>query len=329
MVIVYHRKKAAFNAIEQAPDTENDPGKTLLRRLLTLSIPITLGACIVPIASFIDSGLLLNRLVVAGIPRNAALGLYGRYSGYVLTLINVPTALATAIAMSLVPSISAAMAKSDGKQMRRQSSLGLRLSFVVGLPCSIGMSMLSKQLLDLVYHFDTPEALQVTANLLSLSSLTIVLFTVVQSTSGILQGLRKQRIPMYTLLAGVIVKVILNYTLIGTPSINIYGAPIASLSCYTISMLPNLYYVSKYTGMKLDLWNIAGRPALATAIMALVLLGSMRLLPTHGVWTLVQVVIGVAVYAGAALMTGAITREEAAPILRRFRRKAAPKKEEN
>ena len=130
-------------------------------------------------------------------------------------------------------------------------------------------------------------------------------------------------------LIGGAAKVIANYNLVAIPGIHIYGAPIASLSCYTISMLPNLYYVSKYTGMKLDLWNIAGRPALATAIMALVLLGSMRLLPTHGVWTLVQVVIGVAVYAGAALMTGAITREEAAPILRRFRRKAAPKKEEN
>ena len=187
-------------------------------KLLSLSIPITLGACIVPIAGFIDSGTMLNRLMHAGIPYEQALGLYGRYSGYVITLINVPTALAVAIAMSLVPSISGAMARGDGKQMRRQSALGLRLSFVVGLPCSIGMSMLSEQLLDLIYHFNTPEALRVTGELLSLSSLTIVLFTVVQSTSGILQGLRKQRIPMYTLMAGVVVKVILNYVLIGRAS---------------------------------------------------------------------------------------------------------------
>ena len=77
-----------------------------------------------PIASFIDSGLLLNRLVDAGIEHSAALGLYGRYSGYVLTLINVPTALAVAISMSLVPSISSAMARGDGKTMRRQARWG-------------------------------------------------------------------------------------------------------------------------------------------------------------------------------------------------------------
>ena len=328
MVVIYRRKRAAFDALPQNPDETPLAVRPLLKRLLSLSIPITLGACIVPIASFIDSGLLLNRLVDAGIERTSALGLYGRYSGYVLTLINVPTALAVAISMSLVPSISSAMARGDGKTMRRQSSLGLRLSFVVGLPCSIGMSLLSSQILSLIYHFDTPEALRVTAELLSLSSLTIVLFTVVQSTSGILQGLRKQRIPMYTLMAGVAFKVLLNYTLIGMPSINIYGAPIASLTCYTISMLPNLWYVRKYTGMKLDLKGILLRPALATALMGAVLALAIRLLPSGRLWTLVLVALGVCTYAAFALLTGALTRDDLAPLLRRFGRGRAPKKED-
>ncbi len=328
MIFVYHRQKKQFDLREQNPDEALMGGKTLVQRLLSLSIPITLGACIVPIAGFIDSGLLLNRLVDAGIERSEALGLYGRYSGYVLTLINVPTALATAIAMSLVPSISSAMAKGDGHQMRRQSALGLRLAFVVGLPCSVGMSMLSRQCLDLIYHFDTPEALQITANLLSISSMTIVLFTVVQATSGILQGLRKQRIPMYTLMIGVAVKVFLNYTLIGIPQINIYGAPIASLACYTLSMLPNLYFVYKYTGMKPEVINVFGKPLAATAVMAGVLYASMRILPSDGIWTLVQIVIAIVAYAVSAILVGAITKEEMAPIMRRFGRRGAQKKGE-
>ncbi len=328
MLYVYRKQKKRFDLREQNPDEPPMPARTLMQRLLSLSIPITLGACIVPIAGFIDSGLLLNRLVDAGIERSAALGLYGRYSGYVLTLINVPTALATAIAMSLVPSISGAMARGDGHQIRRQSALGLRLAFVVGLPCSVGMSMLSRQCLDLIYHFNTPEALQTTANLLSISSMTIVLFTVVQATSGILQGLRKQRIPMYTLMVGVAVKVFLNYTLIGMPKINIYGAPVASLTCYTLSMLPNLYFVYKYTGMKPDVMNVFGKPLAATALMAVVLYGSVRILPDSGVWTLIQIAIAVAAYAAAAVLVGAITKEDLAPFLRRFGRRGASRKGE-
>ena len=167
-----------------------------------------------------------------------------------------------------------------------------------------------------------------TAELLSLSSLTIVLFTVVQSTSGILQGLRKQRIPMYTLMAGVAVKVLLNYTLIGMPGINIYGAPIASLTCYTISMLPNLWYVRKYTGMKLDLMNILFRPALATALMGAVLALAIRWLPSGRLWTVLLVLLGIGAYAAFALLTGALTRDDLAPLLRRFSRGRAPKKED-
>ena len=328
MVYVYRRRKAAFDALVQNEDEHPIAAKSLLQRLLTLSIPITLGACIVPIAGFIDSGVLLNRLVDAGIERTQALGLYGRYSGYVITMINIPTALATAIAMSLVPSISSAMAKGDGKQMRRQAGIGLRLSFVIGLPCSIGMCMLSEQLLSFIYHFNTQEALRSTAQLLHLSSLTIVLFTVVQSTSGILQGLRKQRIPMYTLMVGVAAKVFLNYTLIGMPSINIFGAPIASITCYLLSMVPNLYYVHKYTGMKLDLWNMAGRSASATAMMAAVLFGAIRLLPSRRLWTLILVAIGVGSYGAFAILTGAMSREDLAPLLRRLGRRKAAKKGE-
>lgn len=61
------------------------------------------------------------------------------------------------------------------------------------------------------------------STLLMVSSLTVVLFTVVQATSSILQGVRKQRIPMYTLVAGVVCKIALNYTLVGIPGFNIHA----------------------------------------------------------------------------------------------------------
>ena len=88
-------------------------------------------------------------------------------------------------------------------------------------------------------------------NLLEFSAMTIILFTMVQATSGILQGAGKQKIPMLTLVAGVICKITLNAILVSRPEISIHGAPIASLTCYTVSMIPNLYYACKYTGCRL------------------------------------------------------------------------------
>lgn len=320
MFIVYQRRRRDFARLSQAADLPLNSTRSVLGRLMTLSVPITIGACIVPMSAFIDSGLLLNRLFVAGIERSEALGLYGRYSGYVLTLINVPSALAAAIAMSLVPSISSAIAREDGAAMRRQSALGLRLSFVVGLPCTVAMSLMSTRLLSLMFNFSSAETLANTGKMLSLSAITIVLFTVVQSTSGILQGLRKQRIPMYTLLLGVVVKIFLNYTLIAIPGINIYGASLASITCYTLSMLPNLYFVHKYTGLKTDVINIFLRPALASALMGVTVYLLGKWLPRGRLWTLLLVVVGIAAYAGFAFLTGALNKRDLAPLMRRRRK---------
>ena len=68
--------------------------------------------------------------------REAALPLYGLFSGLVIRLINIPTGLALAVAMSLVPAISAAKAKGDAKAIARQSDLGLRFAFLIGVSYS-------------------------------------------------------------------------------------------------------------------------------------------------------------------------------------------------
>ncbi len=322
MFIVYRKQKTRFDALPQNPNLKPTRGKKLLKRLMTLSVPITLGACIIPLAAFIDSSMLVNRLVDTGIfTATEALKRYGRYSGYVLTLINVPTALAAAISMSLVPAISGALAKHDMRAVRQQSSMGLRMAFLIGLPCSVGMSFLSKQLLSLIYHFDTPEALASTAELLSMSACTIILFTVVQATSGILQGLRKQRIPMYTLIAGVAVKIYLNYTLVAIPEINIYGAPMASIACYTISLIPNLYYVLKYADMRLKVTDVILRPLGAAVGMGAVLYLGIKFLPSGRLWTLLLVALGVLSFVGFALLTGALHKENVLAVLRKFRRR--------
>ena len=55
---------------------------------------------------------------------------------------------------------------------------------------------------------------------------------------------------------------------------------------------------------------------------------AIRLLPSGRLWTLVLVALGVCTYAAFALLTGALTRDDLAPLLRRFGRGRAPKKED-
>jgi len=322
MTLVYRRNRQPILRRPQDESIEPLSRKTMMLRLFSMAIPITLAACIVPLAAFIDSGMIVNNLMgPAGFTREEARAMYGRYSGYVINLINVPTALAQAISMSLVPAVSAAIARKDWRTVRVQSHTGLRMAFLIGLPCSLGMSMLSREILTLIYSFPTPAALAQTSELLSMSSFTIVLFTVVQATSGILQGLRKQRIPMYTLLLGVGLKILMNYNLIGVRDINIYGAPLSSLVCYLVSMLPNLYYVHKYAHLPFDPVNIFLKPLFATAAMGGIIYLLQWALPSSRVVTILLILGGIVAYAGFGLLFGAFTKQDLKPFTGALRRK--------
>lgn len=324
----YRKNRASFQEIPQNAEETPLESKVLIRRILSVAIPITLGACIVPLASFIDSWMIPGLLVDAvGFTEEAAKDLYGTYSGVVIALINVPTAVAAAISMGLVPAVSHALSKKDDKGIRHQSAQGMRFAFLIGLPCSVGMSLLAEPIARLAFEGArnfTDAGFADAGRLLSVSALTIVLFTVVQATSGILQGMRKQRIPMYTLMAGVACKIALNYTLIQNESINIMGAPIASLVCYTVSMVPNIYFVWKHTGTRFDWMAFVVRPGIATAAMGLVVWAGKGLLPTGRITTIALVALGVAVYVAVGIAVKAITKED----IRTFtRRKSSPQGE--
>ncbi len=318
MMVLYMKRRPAFAAIPQTGETSVDAPTAIGRQLVSIAIPITIGACIVPLSQFIDSAMLIDRLMVAGIAAENASSLYGLFTGTVIRIINIPTALALAVSMSLVPAISSAKAAGDGDMVIRQSDLGLRFAFLIGLPCSIGMSVLAEPLMRFFYEGTISDAeLVIGGQLLTMSGLTVVLFTVVQATSSILQGLGKQRIPMYTLVAGVVCKVVLNYVLVGIPGMNIHGAPVASIVCYTVSMAPNLLYVLKYTGGRFNWMGWIVRPGIATAAMGVVVFALRELLPAGRIMTILEIAVGVAVYAAAALGVKAITKED----LRAFRRR--------
>ena len=318
MVILYFRRKAVFAALPQLTDELPESRGSIARQLMGISLPITIGACIVPLSQYIDSTMLVGRLMSTGMEANNAASVYGLFSGTVIRIINIPTALALAVSMSLVPAISSAKAIDDNAQIVRQTDLGMRFAFLIGLPCSIGMSVLAEPLMRFFYEGSiVEEELILGGELLTMSGLTIILFTVVQATTSVLQGLGKQRIPMYTLMAGVVCKIVLNYVLIAIPEINIHGAPIASLVCYTVSMVPNLYYMLKYTKSKMNWIGWFVRPGIATAAMGIIVFTMRELLPGGRLMLLVEVAVGVVIFAVVALAVKAITKDD----LRAFRRR--------
>ena len=317
MIIRWKVRKKEYDALPQAPGLTPLSSRTLLRRLVVISIPITISACIIPLSQFIDSAMMIKRMMTAGLTQAAAEDAYGAFTSAVIRLINIPTALALAISISLVPGVSSRFAVRDVEGVHREINTGMRYAFLIGFPCSVGMSLLSYRIVSFFYFSWSPRRVILASELLTFSALTVILFTVVQATSSILQGIRKQKIPMYTMIAGVAIKILLNYILIGTPGIDIHGGPYASIACYSVVMVLNSFFVCKYTKMKFRWSTWVLRPGLAAAVMGTVVYLMNTVLPGGRITTILCVAAGVLVYAAAALLLKAVTVNDLNAILRR------------
>ena len=64
-----------------------------------------------------------------------------------------------------------------------------------------------------------------------------------------------------------VVKIVMNYVLVGNPDINIHGAPISTLCCYLVISGLNLFFVWKYSPQKPHYLQLFTKPVIASVLM--------------------------------------------------------------
>lgn len=291
--------------------------RAIAKQLLALALPMLVGALFLPLSSLLDTIIVKGRLLYLSYPDKTATILLGLLSGIVAILVNVPSVISLSLSTSLIPSIADSQERGDNAAVARKTWVGLKMTTLVSMPCAVGMAVLARPIIVLLFDhgnaFDSPEQITITAELLAVSALSVILLSIVQSTNGALQGIGRVKVPMYSLAAGAIVKVILNYVLVGIPQLNIHGAPIGTIALYGLSAGINLYFVRRYTGVRLHPMALIVRPGLACAGMgaaAWIVQWGLRGPLGANFATVVAIVAAVPVYLAFSLLLGAVGREE-------------------
>lgn len=284
----------------------------LLRRILAIGIPITLGATGMSLLTLLDQAVILARLQGAlGMAEKEAVALYGQYT-FGHNLFNLPSSFIPPITMSLIPSVSAALVRRDHAQVNRIVSASLRLIALFALPAGIGLSVLAGPILLLLYPAQQ-EAAAAAAYHLQLLGIASIFVCLMLLTNSILQAHGKERVPIVTMLAGGAVKVALNYFLVADPAIGIKAAPISTLVCYALIALLNLAAVAHVTEERPRYLRLFSKPLLCSLLMGVVAHVSYgALLPRLGnsVAVLAAIVLAAAVYVLLVLFLRVITRED-------------------
>jgi len=248
------------------PVTESRSGRELARNILEIAIPITIGSGMLALTNLIDSALVMRRLQAsAGFTEDEAVWLYGAY-GIAQTMFNFPSSFIVPFAVSVVPSVAAAITRGDRSGASRTIETAIRLVSILALPAAAGLSVLSWPILNLL--FNKPDEINAAAVPLTILGIAVFFNCVVLLSNAVLQSIGKVRIPVYNMLAGSVVKIITNWILVGIPAININGAPIGTCLCYFLIMVLNLISISREVKPAPNILRMFGRPLVATVIMA-------------------------------------------------------------
>ena len=319
IMLIYALNKKAINYhLRQSRQIHTERRKkektmAIVKQILIIAIPITIGASILPLVNFADSAIVTRRLLDGGFTDVEARELWGQLSGYCNTMVGLPQVLTQAVAVAMVPAIAAAYRLRNRAEIDENINLGMRISMIIGMPCAAGMIALAEPILLLLFSSEAASAISAAPTLMVMC-LGVPLMALLQTTNGILQGVNRQVLPMKNLAIGAVAKIILTYVLVAIPSLNIKGAAIGSVFVYGIALILNLRDMKRYTKVKVDFMLTYIKPTAASVIMGVCAFASYKILfgalGSNSLATLGAVVVGVIVYGVLILATKAITKEE-------------------
>lgn len=308
-LILYYRsrRKEIGEEIKQTTNYKYEKISTIVKKVLMVSIPMTISSVLSSINKNVDA-FTVKRILSTYMPAELAIEKYGILSGKVDTLIGLPLSVNIAFATALVPAIAEAKAKNDMQTATKRTSFSLLVSMLIGLPCTIGMCIFAEPILKLLYP-NAPAG----AALLQVAAFTIIFSVLNQTINGALQGFGKVMVPAIALGTGVITKFILNITLLRIPEINVYGASIGSVACHLVAFIIAFLVLKKNVKLNLNWNNFVIKPILATAIMGIcsyaiyIVLGGII---SAKLATIIAMLTAVIIYALAVIALKILTKEE-------------------
>ncbi|MBQ7465735.1 MAG: oligosaccharide flippase family protein [Oscillospiraceae bacterium] len=286
---------------------DDTPRRMILRQLLAVAAPITVGGVGMSLITVLDQALTmaaLQRTVTAA----EAAEQYGYYT-YGLTLFVLPPSLLMPVTAALIPPIARYTAAGQQRQAAALCRSAVRLAGLAVFPLGLGLSALARPILALFYGEAIAGLAAPHLRILGAASVAVGLMGV---CTGILQAKGRPRAPLLALALGAAAKIALNVALV--PRMGVQGAAWATAGCYGLAAAVNLLTVGRaVTG----LWTELLPGAAAGAVMALAAPACCRFVaaavPER--WAVVPAAaVCAAVYAATALALGAVTGEDVARL---------------
>ena len=317
------------------------------KQLLSIAIPITIGAAGLQLLIVSETSLYMNRrvdlldrgaltgplvealrsevlaeaqkagqvLTTAELHSRIAASMKGIYN-FSQTIYNLPNSLITPITISIIPAITNCLTLGDDRGVKATSESASRVTALLSLPCSVGLMVLSRPIMGLLGGY-TGVQLDFAAKLLSLLGISVFMRALVLFTNSLMQANGHANIPVINMLSIGVLRMILVFVFTGNPHIGLLAVPALTALGNLATAVLNLICMAKVVPQKCAIVRNLLKPLLPALLMGAATFASrqfmLRILGPDCSYILQvggPMVVAVAVYVVSAAWLRSITRED-------------------
>lgn len=241
-----------------AEDGTPAAGRQVAWSILRLSVPVTVSRLLGSLIGVIEASLIPLRLQMSGMSRAHAIQYFGQLTGMALPLILFPTALTVSLSTNLIPAIAESHAKKDLASVRRYIVDSVRATALLTVPVTVILLPMGVQLDDLFFHANIPSKVFIPLVIGGFFLYFDIAF------AGILRGLGRTDIPLWTDLGSSVLEIGLIWTLASKPGHGSEGIALAVAIGFVVSCALNVYYTLRLTGVAIPWFTVLGKPMIAS-----------------------------------------------------------------
>lgn len=272
------------------------------------STPVMLSSIVFPIVSFIDSFLIVNLLIRFGLKSSQAISQYGLLQGPVHSLIHLPIMVATSISLAIIPMLSSLQAKYNTKDIKQKSSMSIKMCLYMVIPAAIGLVIIAKPILEILYPKISAENIDFCAKLMACSSINIVFLSLLEIFTSIHQGLNQSGFAAKVIAISTLFKIAVE--MITIKYLGIFGAIISNILMYVIVVVVLSYRYEKMVGKDTCLIQNIGKIVISSGIMALIIIAIVSRIYNNAIIISASIGIGIVSYIVMTIILSVFNEDE-------------------
>jgi len=283
---------------------------SLIVVLIATIVPVLLSTTIYNISGIMDQFIFKNMATYQNYDAALISRWWGVFSSKYKVLINVPLAIASAMAASTVPTLTGAFVARDYKLARIKTYQVTKFVMVISIPCVVGIGVLASPIMQLLFN----DSSKLAANMLIAGCVSIAFYSLSTLSNGILQGINRMGEPVKNAVIALVLHVIFLIVVMYFLRWHIYAVIYANAFYAFLMCILNANSIRKYLRYRQEVFKTFFVPIVASLVMGASVYGSytglMMIYPKNSIWTLVAIMVGVVVYAVFLLLLRGLTADE-------------------